>query len=99
MNDNQSSDFEELINVYKESIKILGKKNENVEKFFNFISKKKEEYYKQELKKIKENDKSFILKVLEDVEYNKWNISIDLIKKLKEMIKEAQNLIKINKKG
>ena len=37
MNDTQSSDFEELINVYKESLKILGKKNENVEKFFNFI--------------------------------------------------------------
>ena len=89
MNDTQSSDFEELINVYKESLKILGRKNENVEKFFDFISKKKEEYYKQELKKIKENDKSFIVKVLEDVEYNKWNISIDLIKKLKEMIKEV----------
>ena len=89
MNNTQSSDFKELINVYKESLKILRKKNENVEKFFDFISKKKEEYYKQELKKIKENDKSFIVKVLEDVEYNKWNISIDLIKKLKEMIKEV----------
>ena len=57
--------------------------------FLISFQKKKEEYYKQELKKIKENDKSFIVKVLEDVEYNKWNISIDLIKKLKEMIKEV----------
>ena len=83
-------DFEELINVYKEGIKILGSKNENVVKFFSFLSKKKEEIIEQEIKKFNEKDKSSIIKIIEDIEYNKWEINKNLISRLKEMIKEEQ---------
>jgi len=83
-------DFEALINVYKEGIKILGSKNENVVKFFSFLSKKKEEIIEQEIKKFNEKDKSSIIKIIEDIEYNKWEINKNLISRLKEMIKEEQ---------
>ena len=83
-----NNDFDEILNVYKESIKILGKNNENVIKFFDFISKKKEEIIQQELVKLSIKDKPNIIKILEDIEYNKWNINYDLIKTLKDIIKE-----------
>ena len=83
-----NNDFDDFLNVYKESIKILGKNNDNVIKFFDFISKKKEEIIQQELVKLSIKDKSHIIKILEDIEYNKWNINYDLIKILKDIIKE-----------
>ena len=88
MNNNNNIDFEELINIYKEGVKILGEKNDSVEKYFNIISKKKEEIIEQELKKYNNKDKSTIIKILEDIEYNKWNISEFLIRQLKDIIKE-----------
>jgi len=87
-NNNNNIDFEELINIYKEGVKILGEKNDSVEKYFNIISKKKEEIIEQELKKYNNKDKSTIIKILEDIEYNKWNISEFLIRQLKDIIKE-----------
>ena len=83
-----NNDFDEIFKVYKESIKILGKNNDNVIKFFDFISKKKEEIIQQELSKLSVKDKPHIIKILEDIEYNKWNINFDLIKILKDIIKE-----------
>ena len=88
MNNNNNIDFEELINIYKEGVKILGEKNDSVEKYFNIISKKKEEIIEQELKQYNNKDKSTIIKILEDIEYNKWNISEFLIRQLKDIIKE-----------
>jgi hypothetical protein len=59
-----NNDFDEILNVYKESIKILGKNNENVIKFFDFISKKKEEIIQQELVKLSIKDKPNIIKII-----------------------------------
>ena len=85
---NNNIDFEELLNIYREGVKILGEKNDSIEKFFYIISKKKEEIIEQELKKYNNTDKSIIIKILEDIEYNKWNIDELLIRQLKEIIKE-----------
>ena len=59
-----NNDFDDFLNVYKESIKILGKNNDNVIKFFDFISKKKEEIIQQELVKLSIKDKPNIIKIL-----------------------------------
>ena len=87
-NNNNNIDFEELLNIYREGVKILGRENDSVEKYFNSISKKKEEIIEQELKKYNNTDKSIIIKILEDIEYNKWKINELLVRQLKDIIKE-----------
>ena len=87
-NNNNNIDFEELLNIYREGVKILGRENDSVEKYFNSISKKKEEIIEQELKKFNNKDKSTIIKILEDIEYNKWKINELLVRQLKDIIKE-----------
>ena len=57
-------DFEALINVYKEGIKILGSKNENVVKFFSFLSKKKKRLLNKKLKNLMKKISLLLLKLL-----------------------------------
>ena len=58
-----------------------------MEKLFNLISTKKEDMIKNDLKKFSAKDKNTIVKLLEDIEFNQWNISQDTKSKLKELIK------------
>lgn len=80
-------DFTYLGSVYKEGFQMLGDKNIMVRQFFKFCSNKKEEALKNELKKLSPKDKNYIVKLLEDISYNKWEISEDVISKLKALIK------------
>ena len=65
----------------------LGKDFPLMEKLFNLISTKKEDMIKNDLKKFSAKDKNTIVKLLEDIEFNQWNISQDTKSKLKELIK------------
>ena len=38
-------------------------------------------------RKLSPKDKTYIVKLLEDINYNKWEISEDIISKLKAMVK------------
>ena len=87
------TDLEEAISVYEEAINV-GLKSNVVEKLFNEISLKKEEYYKNELNKAndpknKNKDlKGFATKLLDEINNSKWKIS--------EAFKEELNNIKVS---
>ena len=83
----QNYDVNYMISVYKESLPCLGKDFPLMEKLFNLISTKKEDMIKNDLKKFSAKDKNTIVKLLEDIEFNQWNISQDTKSKLKELIK------------
>lgn len=83
----QNYDVNYMITVYKDSLNILGKEHTLIEKLFNLISTKKEDIIKNDLKKYSAKDKNTIVKVLEDIEFNQWNISQETKGKLKDLIK------------
>jgi len=51
------------------------------------ISKRKEEVYKQDLKRLNVKDKSHIIKIIEEIKLNDWRISKDIMEKLYELAK------------
>lgn len=81
-------DFQNAISLYRESSTLDGLKPKLREKLFHIISVRKEELYKNELKKLTVKDKNIILKYLDDIEENKWFISSDIINKFNELIQE-----------
>ena len=89
MKDNtmKNFDFAFMASTYKEGVTYVGEKNVTVRQFFKFCSMKKEEQIKNEMKKLSPKDKTYIVKLLEDINYNKWDISEDIISKLKAMVK------------
>ena len=89
MKDNtmKNFDFAFMASTYKEGVTYVGEKNVTVRQFFKFCSMKKEEQIKNEMKKLSPKDKTYIVKLLEDINYNKWEISEDIISKLKAMVK------------
>ena len=54
---------------------------------FQFISEKKEEVYKSEIKKFNVKDKAALLRCLEDFKINNWNVSEETVKKMNELVK------------
>lgn len=54
---------------------------------FNFISEKKEEIFKNEIKRFNAKDKAALLKCLEDYKSNNWNISEETVKKMNDLLK------------
>lgn len=79
-------DFNYSTIIYKESGLIEGVKPKLRERLFKFISAKKDEFYKNEIKKISNKDKNIISKYIEDIEENKWFVSPEIVIKLKELI-------------
>ena len=83
-------ELDEAIGIYDEAIQI-GLKSDVVEKLFNEISVKKEEYYKNELNKAndpknKNKDlKGFANKLLEEINNSKWKISGEFIEELNKI--------------
>jgi hypothetical protein len=57
------------------------------EKLYTIISNKKEESLRNDLKKLTNKDKAIVIKHLEDIDSNKWNINEEVIKKLNELVK------------
>jgi len=82
-----SLNYEEVINIYKEAISLLGNDDNDIITFFKLASNIKEEEFKFEYERLKAtNDKNkdlIIGKMIEDIENNKWNINNDFIEKLK----------------
>ena len=82
-----SLNYEEVINIYKEAISLLGNDDNDIITFFKLASNIKEEEFKFEYERLKAtNDKNkdlIIGKMIEDIENNKWNINSDFIEKLK----------------
>ena len=87
---NVNNDLDEAINIYKEAVK-MGLKSDIVEKLFNEISNKKEEYYKNEINKppdakTKNKDlKGIATKILNEINNSKWNISKEFIEELNKI--------------
>ena len=76
-----------MITSYKEGAGLLGKDDALVVKLFGVISAKKEESIKNDLKKFSAKDKNNVIKILEDIEFNQWDISQETKTKLKELVK------------
>jgi hypothetical protein len=73
-----------MISVYKE-ISSSGFESELVEKAFNTINSKKEEQYRNDIKKLTAKDKNNSLKILEEIKLLGLKISEDIIKRLNEV--------------
>jgi hypothetical protein len=79
-------DINYCVTVYKDSV--TNQVNPKlVNKLLNYISAKKDEQFKNDLKKLTVKDKPAVLKILEDIESNKWKISEEVMKKLLEIAK------------
>jgi len=87
---NINYDFNYAFGIYRDSQRIEGVKTKLKDKFFQFLSMKKDEYYKNEIKKLTTKDKNTILKYLEDIEEYKWIVSSEIILKFKELLQEPQ---------
>lgn len=87
---NGDYDLEKCVQIYKE-ICLNTTDYQNFKKLcvqvFSYISEKKDEYYKNEIRKFNPKDKSSILKCLEDYKSYNWIIPEDTIKKLNEFAK------------
>ena len=58
-----------------------------IEKAFDLLSKKKEEIIEEELKKAgKGKEKEVALKLLEDIRFNHWKVSDELLTKLDGLV-------------
>jgi hypothetical protein len=56
-------------------------------KLFLYISNKKDEQIRNDLKKLTTKDKPAVLKLIEDIENNKWKVSEEVIRKLNDLAK------------
>lgn len=80
-------DLNTCISMYKE-IALSNHQSELLERVHTLISKKKEEIYRSDLKKIGNNAKEgkhVALKHIEDIKINSWIISDETMKKLYEL--------------
>ena len=82
-----SYDYAYMIQIYKDTVGILGKDYEEEIKLFKLLSSKKEEEIKNQLKKFTAKDKNNITKLIEEIEFNQLIISEEIMTKLREFIK------------
>ena len=80
---NDSIDLNSAISVYKE-ILLSGFKSDLVEKAFQIIRDKKEEQYRNDIKKMTPKDKQIAVKLLEEIKGLNLKISEDIMKKLND---------------
>ena len=74
--------------MYKEVLDSGIAINENMlESAFEAISRKKEEIYSVDIKKMTNKDKNNIIKILEDIKLNGWKISQQLMNRFNELSK------------
>ena len=77
-------DFSRAIQIYKE-VKGNNFEHELLEKAYNHICSKKEEQYRNDLKKFTPKDKQNALKILDEIKTNGLKINEDILKKLSEI--------------
>jgi len=82
-------DLNFAIGIYKESGQVEGVRQKLREKLFQFISSKKQEFFKSEISKLTNKDKNTIIKYMEDIQENKWFVSSEIMIKFKELIQET----------
>ena len=80
-------DYNYMLQVYKDTVGILGKDYGDEIKLLKLISGKKEEEIKNQMKKFTAKDKNNITKLIEEIEFNQLNISEEIMAKLREFIK------------
>ena len=80
-------DFNYMLQVYKDTVEILGKDYPDEIKLFKLLSSKKEEDIKNQIKKFTAKDKNNITKIIEEIEFNQLIISEVTMSKLREFIK------------
>ena len=76
-----------MLQVYKDTIGILGKDYDDEIKLLKLLSGKKEDEIKNQLKKFSAKDKNNITKLIEEIEFNQLIISDEIMSKLREFIK------------
>ena len=80
-------DYNYMLQVYKETISLLGKDYNDEIKLLKLLSSKKEEEIKNQMKKFTAKDKTNITKLIEEIEFNQLIISEEIMSKLREFIK------------
>ena len=80
-------DYNYMLQVYKETINLLGKDYNDEIKLLKLLSSKKEEEIKNQMKKFTAKDKTNITKLIEEIEFNQLIISEEIMSKLREFIK------------
>lgn len=84
----QNVDFAYSISIYKEAKMMEGVNMKVVDKFFYFLSAKKDEFFRGEMKKLTVKDKNTIHKYMDEIKENKWNISREVINRFEEILAE-----------
>ena len=80
-------DYNYMLQVYKDTVGLLGKDYEDEIKLLKLLSGKKEEEIKNQMKKFTAKDKNNITKLIEEIEFNQLIISEEIMNKLREFIK------------
>ena len=80
-------DYNYMLQIFKDTIEILGKDYPDEIKLFKLLSGKKEEDIKNQIKKFTAKDKNNITKIIEEIEFNQLIISEATMSKLREFIK------------
>ena len=80
-------EMERSVNILKEikNMKNFEKHKNLYDKVFLAISEKKEEFYRNELKKFNPKDRTSIVKCLEDLNLNNWIVSEEIVRKLNQI--------------
>jgi hypothetical protein len=87
---NGEYELDRAIAIYKETISNNSyylKFKDLCNDIFNYISKRKEEIYKAEIKKFNPREKNTLMKMLDDCNTNNWNISDETLNKMNELVK------------
>ena len=79
-------DFAACSSIYKESKFIEGVDPKFIEKFFYHVSNKKDEIYRNEIKKLTNKDKKTVQLYMDDIKENKWNVSQEVILRFEEIL-------------
>lgn len=91
---NGNADLNHGVALYKEAQSLFdaekGKKHSMsnlIKKLFSTICLRKDEFYKLEVKKLTVKEKATAVKYLEDIESHSWNVSEEVLLKLKDLAK------------
>ena len=79
-------DIAHCITIYKEAKLMEGIDLKLIDKFFYYVSSKKDEFFKGEIKKLTVKDKNTIHKYKDDIKENKWIISKEVISRFNELL-------------
>ena len=80
-------DYNYMMQIYKDTIGILGKNYDGEIKLLKLLSGKREEEIKNQIKKFSAKDKNNVTKLIEEIELNQLIISGETMAKLREFIK------------